>query len=187
MTPVAAHRDIWQQCKNRSQSGHARHGRTCCRLDPVASFSGPSTTSGLPHLTSLARRADWSPPGPRNARPDDRLRRNPPLADNDGFASNPPLGYGLRAVTNYAAVFGIRSSWPRQKPPAQAPRPLRSTRSTAQPSGHSQLSASLEEADMKLAEQILDDRFHETNRFKLPGPHPRATASPLSREEAGEA
>ena len=27
----------------------------------------------------------------------------------------------------------------------------------------------------------LVDRFHETNRFKLPGPHPRATALPLSR------
>src|SRR5260370_9841647 len=28
--------------------------------------------------TSPARRAAWSPPGPREARPDSRLRRNPP-------------------------------------------------------------------------------------------------------------
>jgi len=31
-----ARRDIWLQRKNRSQAGHGGHGRTCCRLDPVA-------------------------------------------------------------------------------------------------------------------------------------------------------
>jgi hypothetical protein len=45
---------------------------------------------------------DWSPPGQRKARPDDRLRRNPPLDDNDeagyGFASDPPGLAVLREV-----------------------------------------------------------------------------------------
>ena len=30
------------------------------------------------------------------------------------------------------------------------------------------------------------DRFHETNRFKFPGPHPCVTAPPLRRDEVGE-
>jgi hypothetical protein len=36
-----------------------------------------------------------NPPGPRKARPDDRLWRNPPLDGNEeaGFAYNPPLSY----------------------------------------------------------------------------------------------
>ena len=34
--PEMAHRDIWLHRKNRSQSGYGRHGRTCCRLDPIA-------------------------------------------------------------------------------------------------------------------------------------------------------
>jgi hypothetical protein len=40
-----------------------------------------------------------NPPGPRKARPDDRLRRNPPLDGNEeagyGFAYNPPYKLAL--------------------------------------------------------------------------------------------
>jgi hypothetical protein len=103
---LLAHRDIWQQCKNRSQSGHAGHSRTCCRLDPVAGLSGPPMTSGLPDLTSVARMKDGSPTGPRKARPDDRLRRNPPLEGQRGGGlrlrlQNPPLGWTTLQKTGY--------------------------------------------------------------------------------------
>ena len=33
---LLAHRDIWRHCKNRSQSGRRRHGRTFCQLALVA-------------------------------------------------------------------------------------------------------------------------------------------------------
>jgi hypothetical protein len=50
----------------------------------------------------VARRADWSPPGPRNARPDGRLWRNPPLDGNEeagyGFAYNPPCELDAKGV-----------------------------------------------------------------------------------------
>ena len=34
--PFLAHHDFWLHRKNQSQSADSRHGRTCCRLDPVA-------------------------------------------------------------------------------------------------------------------------------------------------------
>src|ERR1700688_3805698 len=39
----------------------------------------------------VGRRTDWSPTGPRKARPDDRLRRNPPSPIRGGLHLPPSL------------------------------------------------------------------------------------------------
>jgi hypothetical protein len=71
-------------------------------------------------------------PAPHLTLQDDQL-----MSEHRILRLKPDRRHSLRfpvAVTNCAAVVGIRSNWPRQKPPAHAPHPVRSPRSMARPS-----------------------------------------------------
>jgi hypothetical protein len=71
-----------------SHASRARAGRSRQRQSKWAGSTRKCTRTALVTVPFLfgtirpsrpvARRADWSPTGPRKARPDDRLRRNPP-------------------------------------------------------------------------------------------------------------
>ena len=63
--------------------------------NPLARILFPFELSLFTNSQSKSgRRVDWSPTGPRKARPDDRLLRNPPFAYDkdagDAFGFNPP-------------------------------------------------------------------------------------------------
>jgi hypothetical protein len=85
-----SHLDRNGHLDSKSPCGEGLINRIASRRAPIAGRSVFYTAIRMPSV----HRADWSPPGPRNARPGGRLRRNPPLDGNEeaghGFADNPP-------------------------------------------------------------------------------------------------
>ena len=76
----------------RSDSDEAIHASACCAMDCFACARNDGENSQTPSFRG-------APPGPRRARPDDRLRASPPSSFRDA-----PLGAGPESITTNVDV-----------------------------------------------------------------------------------